>query len=331
MKKYFNHFKLTLNEKRKIINTYKNGDVSCFFSPTINKAEHDFSNYMGGGHAVAVTNCTSALYLAYAVLDIKDNEHIIMPNYTHPSTGMAAKMANVKMKFCDSEKNSYNLNLKHLNSLIDENTKAVVFVHLRGLKQNIQQVEKICKDKKIILIEDVAQGFGIKFTNKPAGSFGDIACFSFNDSKTIQLGEGGMCLFKNADLAEKARIIVHEGEFSNTFHKSTIHSNGTVNDVIKNKFKYDNKGFNFRPFPPIFSILESRLNGIEKMRKKKHKIRNVYNSRIDKSKFKIMESDETDLPICYPIITNNKNYVESILFKTYTYCVIAIGYPLAEN
>ena len=326
MKKYFNHFKLSLKEKNKIIRTYKKGDVSCFFSPTINRVESYFSNYIGCGYSVAVTNCTSALYLAYTVLNIKKDEHIIMPNYTHPSTAMAAKMANVKMKFCDSEKDSYNLNLEHLNKLIDQKTRAIVFVHLRGLKQNIEEVEQICKVKNIILIEDVAQGFGLKFGDRLAGSIGDISCFSFNDSKTIQLGEGGMCLFKDKQLAERARIIVHEGEYSNSFFKSTTNSNGTVEDIVSSKFKYDEKGFNFRPFPPIFSILEIRLGKVEKNRKLKHKIRDVYNTYINKSILKVMKYDKDDLPICYPIITSGKDHVKSILFNTYK-----TGFPIGKT
>ena len=325
MKKYFTHFKLTLKEKRKILNTYKKGDVSCFFSPTISQVENYFSRYMGGGTAVAVTNCTSALYLAYSVLNIKSDEHIIMPNYTHPSTAFAAKTANVNMKFCDCCRNSYNVNIKHLKTLITSKTKAIVFVHLRGLKQNVEEVAKVCKEHKIVLIEDVAQGFGIKFKDKLAGSFGDISCFSFNDSKTVQLGEGGMCLFKNTELAERAKIILHEGEYSNTFFKSTTHSNGTVNDVIKRGFKYDEKGFNFRPFPPIFSILESRISKVEKMRVKKHRTRDIYNTFINKSKFNIMKSNQDDMPICYPVITKSKKQVECILSNAYNG-----GYPIGK-
>ena len=236
MKRYFNNFHLSWKEKRAIISTYKKGDVSCFFSKTIKKVEKSFESYMGGGSALAVTNCTSALYLAYKVLDLKKDEHIIIPNHTHPSTAFAAKMANVNIKLCDCDQDSFNLNLKHLLSLIDEKTKAIVFVHLRGIKQNVEQVQKICQDKNIFLIEDVAQGFGVRFNKRLAGTFGDIACFSFNDSKTLQLGEGGMCLFKNKFHEEQARILVHEGEIANTTKLSTTISNGTISDVITKTF-----------------------------------------------------------------------------------------------
>ena len=325
MKKYFNNFKLSNKEKHQIIKTYKKGDVSCFFSSTIKSVEKGFSEFMGGGYSLAVTNCTSALYLAYKVLDIKEDEHIIMPNYTHPSTAFAAKTANVKMKFCDSQEDSYNLNIKHLKKLINKKTRAIVFVHLRGLKQNIEEVKSICEKHKIVLIEDVAQGFGIKFGQKLAGSFGDISCFSFNDSKTIQLGEGGMCLFKNKELEQKARIIVHEGEISNTFNLSTTISNGTILDVINKQFIYGKDGFNFRPFPPIFSILLGRLRNLEKLRSKKLKIASNFSQNLNKTNLINMEITEDDLPICYPVLTKDLETKTNILLNTYN-----TGYPIGK-
>ncbi len=326
MKKYFNNFHLSLKEKHNIIKTYKNGDVSCFFSPTIAKVEKLFADYVDMPYVIATTNCTSALYLAYKSLQITDkNSNIIIPNFTHPSTAFALKMANIKMKLCDCKQNSYNLNTKMLERLIDQNTKAVVFVHMRGYIQNILDVQKICKKHNIVLIEDVAQGLGIEINGKKAGSFGEISCFSFNDSKTIQLGEGGMCCFRNKSQEEYARKIIHEGEYSIDTQKSTTICNGSAYSVIFNKFDYIPDGFNFRPFPPIFSILENRLKNINKLRIKKNKIRDIYKNNIDKNLFKSFDTCENDLPICFPMLTDNVDVVKNVLLNFYH-----SGYPIGK-
>lgn len=326
MKKYFNNFHLSLKEKHNIIKTYKNGDVSCFFSPTIANVEKIFANYVDMPYAVATTNCTSALYLAYKSLRITDdNSNIIIPNFTHPSTAFALKMSNIKMKFCDCEKDSYNLNTKMLECLIDKNTKAIVFVHMRGYIQNILSVQKICKKHNLVLIEDVAQGLGIEIDGKKAGSFGDISCFSFNDSKTIQLGEGGMCCFKDKSKGEFARKIIHEGEYSKETKKSTTISNGSAYSIIYNKFDYISDGFNFRPFPPIFSILDNKLKHINRLRKKKHQIRDIYENTIDKKYFKSFDAFQNDLPICFPMLTDSIDVVRNVLNNFYH-----SGYPIGK-
>ena len=325
MKKFFNNFHLTFFEKHKIIKTYKKGDVSCFFSPTISRVERFFSNHINMPYSIATTNCTSALYLAYKSLRLKENENIIIPNYTHPSTAFALKMANIKMKFCDCQKDSYNLDISMLESLIDKNTRAVVFVHLRGYIQNIFEVLDVCKKHGLVLIEDVAQGLGIEINGEKAGSIGDISCFSFNDSKTVQLGEGGMCCFKDKALEEYARKITHEGEYSSeTLISSTI-SNGSANNIIFNRFKYIPDGFNFRPFPPIFSILENRVNNLNKLRTKKHKIRNIYEKYLNQEIFKVFNGNDSDLPICFPILVKNPQMVKNILCNFYH-----SGYPVGK-
>jgi len=325
MEKYFNNFHLSFREKLRIIRTYDKGDVSCFFSPTIHNAEINFSKYIGMPYGLAVTNCTSALFLAFKCLNIKNDEHIIIPNFTHPSTAFAAKSANLKFKLCDCEPNSYNLNLEQLSKLVDSKTRCVVFVHLRGYVQNIKEVLNFCKNHNLILIEDVAQGLGIKINNKMAGSFGDISCFSFNDSKTLQLGEGGICLFKNKVHEEYARKVIHEGEFASSTNLSSTISNGSVQDIIYNKFCYINDGFNFRPFPPIFSIIDLRIKKLRKLQKKKYCIRNIYEKYIDRDKFKTMQIFDGDFPICFPVLVNEKNKVETILSNTYN-----TGFPIGK-
>ena len=325
MTKYFNNFHLNLKEKLKILKTYDKGDVCCFFSPTIKNVEQVFAKYINMPFAVATTNCTSALFLAYKSLGLTEKDNVIMPNYSHPSTAFALKTCGVKMKFCDSEPDNYNMNINMLNRLVDKNTKAVVFVHLRGYKQNIEQVKQFCEQNNLFLIEDVAQGLGVKINNKQAGSFGDISCFSFNDSKTLQLGEGGMCLFKNQKHENVARIITHEGEFSKRTHLSSTISNGNINDIIYDKFDYIQDGFNFRPFPPIFSILPLKLKKLEKIRTKKHIIRNIYKQKIDKKRFTFLQDSSDDLPICFPILLKNKNESPAILSQFYH-----SGFPIGK-
>lgn len=315
-KKYFNNSKnLTLSEKRKIINCYQRGDISCFFSKTIKQNERFFADKIGVKYAVATSNCTASLYLAYCTLHIKEDENIILPNYTHPATIVSAIMANCKIKLCDCKPNSYDMDINHLEKLIDNKTKAIVFVHLRGLQQNIEEVLSICKKHNLILIEDVAQGYGVNYNNKIAGTFGDISCFSFNDSKHIKLGEGGMLLTNNPAFEQEARILLHEGEKSCQELSTTI-SNGSAEDIVNGNFEYIDKGLNFRPFPPSFSILENKAIKADKDKYRKFKLCDIYSKFLDKNNFTLFDINDNTNPLYFPLIAKTAN-VEDIVSNFY--------------
>lgn len=248
----------------KVISSYLSKDLSIFGSALLTKLENTFCKKFSINYCVTVPNCTSAIYLALASLGLKNNDEVIIPNLTHPSTAFAATTLGLKVKLCDLEANSFNLNISHLEKLVNKKTKAIIFCYLQGIPSNIAKVAEFCKKNKIFLIEDVAQGCGVNMETGYAGSYGDASCFSFGENKTLAIGEGGMCCFKNNKPYKKALTIRHVGEFLKKTKISTTLSNGTYKEIIENGFDYTKLGFNFRAFPPIFAIAQNRLNKIDK-------------------------------------------------------------------
>ena len=102
--------------------------------------------------------------------------------------------------------------LDQIKKCVNKNTKAVVIVHYQGYSVDyLHQLKKFCLKKKIYLIEDAAQGFGSYFKNKPLGSFGDFACFSFHETKNLHSGVGGMLVVNNNKFLKKSYFIFDKG------------------------------------------------------------------------------------------------------------------------
>lgn len=290
----------------KVIQAYVSKDLSIFGSTLLSDLENAFCKKFSIKYCMAVPNCTSAIYLALAALGLKPGDEVIIPNLTHPSTAYAASTLGLKIKLCDLEENSFNLDLSHLKKIVNRNTKAVIFCYLQGFPSNIEKVSTFCKKNNILLVEDVAQGCGISFPSGYSGSYGDASCFSFGENKTLAIGEGGMCCFKNEKPYKNALTIRHVGEFLKKKKVSTTISNGTYKEIIESGFDYTTFGFNFRAFPPIFAIAQNRLKKFDKsimIRQKKAMIYYKILKNIPGCQFPLNPKNiSSSAPIAFPVI-----------------------------
>jgi dTDP-4-amino-4,6-dideoxygalactose transaminase len=156
-------------------------------------------------------SCTAAIEMAALLLDLKPEDEIIVPSYTFPSCPNPFLIGGVKVVFADTEKDYPNVSAKHIEALITPNTKAIMIMHYGGAGCNMEQVQRICDEHQLFIIEDAAQCINAFYNNKPLGSFGDVSVFSFHETKNIHCGEGGMLVINNPDLLEKAEIIRQYG------------------------------------------------------------------------------------------------------------------------
>ena len=159
--------------------------------------EDAFANYLGVKHATAVSNGTTALHLALMALDISPGDEVIVPTFTYVATANAISYVGATAVFCDSEPRSWNIDVEQVRSLITARTKAILAVHIYGAMCDMKALLQLCKDNDIFLIEDTAEALGSELYGLKAGSFGDIATFSFYGNKTITTGEGGMVVAKS--------------------------------------------------------------------------------------------------------------------------------------
>lgn len=177
----------------------------------VSKFEKDFSNYHNGFRAVSVCNGTVAIHLALITLKIGKGDEVIVPDFTFAASVNAIIHAGAIPVLIDVDKDTWNIDTTKIENLITNKTKAIMLVHLYGLPCNIEEVIKIAKKYKLLIIEDCAEALGSKYKNMPIGTYGDAATFSFYGNKTITTGEGGMILFKNNENADRAEMLRDHG------------------------------------------------------------------------------------------------------------------------
>lgn len=159
-------------------------------------------DYTGAKYCSIVSNGTISLFLALKALGIKNNDEVIVPDYTMIATPNAVVMAGAKPIFIDVD-DSLCLNTKLVNKAITAKTKAVMHVSINGRAGELNKLKKLCRDKKIYLIEDAAQSLGSFYNGKHLGRHGIIGSFSFSVPKIITTGQGGALITDDKKLYEK--------------------------------------------------------------------------------------------------------------------------------
>jgi perosamine synthetase len=160
-------------------------------------------------HAIAVSNCTTALHLALVALDVKAGDEVLVPAFTWVSTANAIVYCGATPVFVDVDTTTFNIDTSKILSKITARTKAIIPVHLFGLCANIDEIKRIAPKLKIV--EDGACAAGAGVHDRPAGSLGDIGCFSFHPRKSVTTGEGGMLTTNDDALAERLNMLRNHG------------------------------------------------------------------------------------------------------------------------
>jgi dTDP-4-amino-4,6-dideoxygalactose transaminase len=167
--------------------------------PKVKEFETLFAERHQVKYALAVSNCTTALHLALLACGVREGDEVLLPAFTWVSTANAIMYCRAKPIFVDVDPNTFNINLKEISKKITSRTKAIIPVHLFGLCADIDFIKENYPQLKIV--EDGACAAGSALRGKPAGSLGDIGCFSFHPRKSITTGEGGMLTTNNDEMA----------------------------------------------------------------------------------------------------------------------------------
>jgi perosamine synthetase len=165
-----------------------------------NRFEKAFADYIGVTHATSLPSCTSALHLALAALGIGPGDEVIVPDATWIATSAPISYVGAVPVFADIDKESWCLDAAAFERAITTRTKAVIVVDLYGNMADMDAVAAVAKRHGIAIIEDAAEAIGSEYRGRKAGSFGDVATFSFHGSKTLTTGEGGMLVTVRDDL-----------------------------------------------------------------------------------------------------------------------------------
>jgi dTDP-4-amino-4,6-dideoxygalactose transaminase len=189
--------------------------------PHVQQLENRVADYCGAKYAVGVSSGTDALLVSLMALDIAPGDEVVTTPYTFFATAGAVARLGAKPVFVDIDPDSYNINPNLVEKAFTKKTKALLPVHLYGQCADIEPLMRIAKKYSLPVIEDAAQALGSEYRDgKRAGSMGLIGCFSFFPSKNLgAIGDAGIVVTDNADMAEKIRILRTHGSNPKYFHK----------------------------------------------------------------------------------------------------------------
>lgn len=176
--------------------------------------EKEFAEYLGAENALAVSSGTAALEIAMRCIGV-EGKNVIVPANTFYATAGAVLHAGAKLKLGDIENETFGLDSESAVKLIDDDTAAIVVVHIGGTpSKDLMKLRQICDERGIKLIEDSAHAHGSSVDGKKVGTIGDIGTFSFFPTKVMTSGEGGMVVSNNQDVIKNGRIYRDQGKAS---------------------------------------------------------------------------------------------------------------------
>ncbi len=167
--------------------------------------EREFAAYHEAKHGLAVTNGTHALEVALAAMGIGAGDEIIVPNATFVATASAVLFAGALPVLVDVRADSYCIDPELAEAAITENTKAIIAVHMGGRPADLDQLTAVAEKHGLMLLEDAAHAHGSEWRGRKVGAFGVGGTFSFQASKTMTAGEGGMIISNDDDFERLAR------------------------------------------------------------------------------------------------------------------------------
>jgi len=197
----------------------------------------------GSKYAIAVCNGTLAIFVCLKALGIGPGDEVIVPNLTFIATANAVLLAGATPVLCEIREDTFCLDVSRAGELLTERTRAVLPVHLYGQSADAIAIGEFARRHDLKVIEDAAQGVGVKFAGRHVGTFGESGVLSFYGNKTITCGEGGV-------------ILTHDDELARAVYRLKNHGRDQ-----KGLFIHDSIGFNF-----AFTDLQAAV-GIAQLKK----------------------------------------------------------------
>jgi len=177
----------------------------------VNKFEEEFTRYNGSHYGITTSNGTTALQLALLGMDIGPDDEVIVPGFTFVAPVNMVIGAGATPVYVDIDPFTWCINPDLIEKSITDKTKAIIVVHVYGNICEMDIIKKLAQKHGLSIIEDAAEATFSKYKGKYAGTFGDIGCFSFQATKTIAMGEGGLVMTDNEKLYNKMKIIRDHG------------------------------------------------------------------------------------------------------------------------
>ena len=269
------HEPLFIGNEKKYIGECIDSTFVSSVGKYVDRFEEDIASFTGAKKAVVCVNGTNGLHMALMLTGVKQDEEVITQPLTFIATANAISYCGAHPVFVDIDKDTLGLSPHALDFFLKQNVEikadgcynkitkrkitAVVPMHTFGHPCRIEEIADICKNYNIQLVEDAAESLGSYYKGKHTGNFGNIGVLSFNGNKIITTGGGGMLLFNDELLAQKAKHLTTQAKIPHAW-----------------EFVHDDIGYNYR-MPNINAALGvAQLEQIEKFLVAKRKLANAY-------------------------------------------------------
>ncbi len=201
---------ITEKEIARVLDAVQNGwyeNYDCY----VKRLEKTFADYIGVRYAVATHCCTQALHLAAAALGLCADDEVIVPDFSWVATAYAVAYTGAKCVFVDITPDTWTIHPDCIRRAITPRTKAIMLVHTFGHPAQMDAILEIAQEHGLFVIEDAAPALGAEYHGRRVGSFGDIACFSFQGAKMAVSGEGGILVTDNEEYYRRACLLASMG------------------------------------------------------------------------------------------------------------------------
>jgi dTDP-4-amino-4,6-dideoxygalactose transaminase len=181
-----------------------------------------FRRQLGCEHVLATGSCTHALEIAAILLELRRGDEIIMPSFSFVSTANAFVLRGATPVFVDIRPGTMNIDESLIEAAITPRTRAIVVMHYGGVACRMEAILAIARRHRLVVIEDAAQGVLSYYKDRPLGTLGDLATFSFHETKNYTSGEGGLLVINDPAYVRRAAVIHQKGTNRNQMLRGEV-------------------------------------------------------------------------------------------------------------
>lgn len=258
--------------------------------PFTTKCQNFFEQRYGFTKILLTQSCTSALEMAALLIECGPEDEIIIPSYTFVSTANAFALRGSKLVFADSNPYNPNVDVEKIEPLITSKTKAIVVVHYAGISCEMDKIMELAKVHNLFVIEDAAQGVDSFHKERPLGSIGHLAAFSFHETKNINSGEGGMLAINDEKFIKRAEILWEKGTNRSAFFRGEV-----------DKYNWIDVGSSFLPSELTAAFLWAQLQELDHIQSMRRAIWDFYYQRL----LPLTQQGKLVLPVLPDFAVNN--------------------------
>ena len=249
------------NEKKYVLECLETNWISSS-GKFLNRFEEMVRDGCGVKHAICCSSCTTALHLAFEVLDLQPGDEVIVPAFNLIAGTNMVILAGGKPVLADSDPRHWCIDVAKIEEKITPRTRAIMAVHMYGHPCDMGPLMELAQEHSLVVVEDAAEAHGAEYKGRKVGGIGHMGCFSFYANKNITTGEGGMVVTDNDEYAERIRKIRNQG-------------------LEEPRFVHQVRGFNYRLTNLQAAIGVAQMERIEEIVERRRELFRRYKERLE--------------------------------------------------